>query len=342
MATAWMYSRNGHEFGPVSSKQLKQLAATQELTPEDLVWKEGMKRWARADAVKGLFDKPILAMNEFKISHTQEPEGKLLTFNCPHCDLALNGTREKVSRLMSCPQCAGQFSIPENVLTQLTEARPEKRKPPLWFYDDGTELRGPLTKLQLIKLADSGTLNRHHRVSCDNATWVEAANVEGLFPPPPIQVAPPKAKEVSSSTMKEVPPPQAPNNSKLVNCPDCDSTVSKRASVCPACGCPLKGAAVESRLTFYRVYQENGSVWNAFIYIDGVKQGVLSVGEGTTVVLDDGQFYIRIEIGGMFGPKEIFSDRLTIEAGEHLIFEFNPFGGFWNNKFEFDLKEKLS
>jgi len=56
----WYYSKDGEKQGPVTSKQLKELAASGQLQPTDSVWKEGMKEWAEAKAVKGLFaaDKP--------------------------------------------------------------------------------------------------------------------------------------------------------------------------------------------------------------------------------------------------------------------------------------------
>ena len=54
----WYYSKNGQQHGPVSSKQLKDLAASGELQPTNLVWKEGMKQWVAAGSVKGLFVTP--------------------------------------------------------------------------------------------------------------------------------------------------------------------------------------------------------------------------------------------------------------------------------------------
>jgi hypothetical protein len=55
MASEWHYSKNGTSFGPESSQRLKELAASGELGPDDLVWKEGMREWARASTLKGLF-----------------------------------------------------------------------------------------------------------------------------------------------------------------------------------------------------------------------------------------------------------------------------------------------
>jgi hypothetical protein len=41
MAHRWFYSHNGNTLGPVSPRQLKYLAATGGLQPEDLIWAEG-------------------------------------------------------------------------------------------------------------------------------------------------------------------------------------------------------------------------------------------------------------------------------------------------------------
>src|SRR5271165_20745 len=59
MATEWYYRREGEQNGPISPAQLKQLVASGELGPADLVWREGLSGWAPATKVKGLFaDRP--------------------------------------------------------------------------------------------------------------------------------------------------------------------------------------------------------------------------------------------------------------------------------------------
>jgi hypothetical protein len=55
MATLWYYGRAGQKLGPVSSAQLKDLAASGNLGPADLVWKDGMAEWVAANRIKGLF-----------------------------------------------------------------------------------------------------------------------------------------------------------------------------------------------------------------------------------------------------------------------------------------------
>jgi hypothetical protein len=52
----WHYSRGNEQYGPVSSAQLKQMAAGGQLQPTDLIWKDGMPGWLAAGKIKGLFD----------------------------------------------------------------------------------------------------------------------------------------------------------------------------------------------------------------------------------------------------------------------------------------------
>lgn len=51
----WHYSRAGEKLGPITAAQLKELATTNLLAPDDLVWREDMKEWRKASSVKGLF-----------------------------------------------------------------------------------------------------------------------------------------------------------------------------------------------------------------------------------------------------------------------------------------------
>ena len=57
----WFYSDNGQEAGPFSLDQLKWLVANKRLSPDDLVWSEGMPDWVRAAEIRDLFsaDKAI-------------------------------------------------------------------------------------------------------------------------------------------------------------------------------------------------------------------------------------------------------------------------------------------
>lgn len=55
MADEWHYSIQGNRSGPVGGAELKRLADSGQLSPADLVWKEGLQNWVAASNVKGLF-----------------------------------------------------------------------------------------------------------------------------------------------------------------------------------------------------------------------------------------------------------------------------------------------
>jgi hypothetical protein len=52
----WYYAHHNQQYGPVSAGELKQLAEAGRLTPEDLLWREGMDAWTTAVNLRGLFD----------------------------------------------------------------------------------------------------------------------------------------------------------------------------------------------------------------------------------------------------------------------------------------------
>ncbi len=58
----WYYAQNDEQLGPVTATALKHMAQQGRLRRDDLIWREGMPRWAPAHKVRGLFpgegDKP--------------------------------------------------------------------------------------------------------------------------------------------------------------------------------------------------------------------------------------------------------------------------------------------
>jgi len=55
MASHWYYANGNTKHGPLSGRDIKQLADSGELQPVDLVWKTGMADWQPAQTVSGLF-----------------------------------------------------------------------------------------------------------------------------------------------------------------------------------------------------------------------------------------------------------------------------------------------
>jgi hypothetical protein len=54
MAAEWYYAKNKQKVGPVTEAQLQELVRSGELSPTDMVWKQGMAKWQPAGAVDGL------------------------------------------------------------------------------------------------------------------------------------------------------------------------------------------------------------------------------------------------------------------------------------------------
>ena len=54
----WHYSKGGKQAGPISMAALRQMAASGQLSPTDMVWTAGMASWATAATIKGLFATP--------------------------------------------------------------------------------------------------------------------------------------------------------------------------------------------------------------------------------------------------------------------------------------------
>lgn len=55
MAEQWHISINGSQQGPLTSEQVRLLAARGKLRPTDHIWKDGMPNWVMASSVRGLF-----------------------------------------------------------------------------------------------------------------------------------------------------------------------------------------------------------------------------------------------------------------------------------------------
>lgn len=60
----WHYARHGERHGPITAAQLKELATTGQLTPDDLVWREDMTEWRKASTFKGLFSEQPTAARD--------------------------------------------------------------------------------------------------------------------------------------------------------------------------------------------------------------------------------------------------------------------------------------
>ncbi|GAB4130864.1 MAG: hypothetical protein Kow0040_09290 [Thermogutta sp.] len=55
MAQQWYYAKGERKIGPITASELKRLAQSAELLPDDLVWREGLRDWMAAKRIRGLF-----------------------------------------------------------------------------------------------------------------------------------------------------------------------------------------------------------------------------------------------------------------------------------------------
>lgn len=55
MSAQWFYTKNDEKKGPVTDKELKDLASNGGISPTDSLWKEGMAEWKAAGTFKSLF-----------------------------------------------------------------------------------------------------------------------------------------------------------------------------------------------------------------------------------------------------------------------------------------------
>jgi hypothetical protein len=62
MARDWYYAQGGRQRGPVSEQLVRQLAASGQLQPDDLVWYDGLKDWIAAASVPGLIPAERLSL----------------------------------------------------------------------------------------------------------------------------------------------------------------------------------------------------------------------------------------------------------------------------------------
>ena len=84
MAVEWFYTANKHQMGPVSWEELKQLAESGLLKPNDMVWSDGMDEWVKAVKQRGLFtdddgDAPAPKKSRRRDEESRPPPGKRST-----------------------------------------------------------------------------------------------------------------------------------------------------------------------------------------------------------------------------------------------------------------------
>jgi DNA-binding beta-propeller fold protein YncE len=91
-APQFYYAQNGQRFGPIALNQMQERVASNQLHPEDLVWRDGMGQWVAAREVRDLFPRVIAAARQEEPSRTAMPSavsasvesGERECFHCKH------------------------------------------------------------------------------------------------------------------------------------------------------------------------------------------------------------------------------------------------------------------
>lgn len=127
MAHRWFYAHNGQTHGPVSARQLKYLAATGGLQPEDRIWTEGTDpdRGVAADQALNFPALRRLAQE----AHARPDAGKP-----PAADDSRPGWRDEIHRVVRNPEQA-QGPMPD----WLREPEPACAGLPDWLNDSGDD-----------------------------------------------------------------------------------------------------------------------------------------------------------------------------------------------------------
>lgn len=118
MASEWHLGREGQQSGPFTSQQLKEMAASGQLQPDDLVWKEGLSEWTPAHHIRGLFRKTAANRRE------KPPSEEVLA--CPHCAGHILCDQALAGQILACPHCGGKFQMP----TRMGKAQASANSPP--------------------------------------------------------------------------------------------------------------------------------------------------------------------------------------------------------------------
>jgi len=132
MAQEWFFSKGGQQQGPVDFDQLKQLAASGQVRPGDLVWCEGMAKWTEAGTIENLF------------VQNASQGGTTVRIPCPHCAELLEYSPQKAGSTVQCwhchrpilmlpldqlaPQCQEEYHREEERVRRKQEAEEQKRQ----------------------------------------------------------------------------------------------------------------------------------------------------------------------------------------------------------------------
>jgi GYF domain 2 len=163
MSPEWYYQKGDQKTGPITSKQLKYMAATGNIRPDDLVWNEGMAKPVPAKKVKGLFERTD-SVSSPKLSQSNK------------------GPK---SQSVEQPQVIETWVEQPPIAEKPAPSEPfEESSETEWYYAQGDLQSGPVKLPELQELARSGKLQPSDLVWHEGLTeWVAASRIADLFSP---------------------------------------------------------------------------------------------------------------------------------------------------------------
>jgi len=125
---------------------------------------------------------------------------------------------------------------------------------------------------------------------------------------------------------------------RLVECPDCGGSVSRRAASCPRCGCPVASVSSAKVQVTRKVAVVSGVLASIAVFLDGEMKGeVTSMNMNLTFNVDPGRHVIEIRGGRHVFSSEPHSRSLEFTVEPNDIVKFmTGFGGFSLNPLQLD------
>lgn len=98
MATEWFVGINGTQHGPLSSSQMRDMAAAGKIGPDDLVWRDGLAEWMPASQIQGL----VFSGKQLPVSTVTTPSAPAASQSTKFCH-ACAATIDQRAEI--CPKC---------------------------------------------------------------------------------------------------------------------------------------------------------------------------------------------------------------------------------------------
>ncbi|MBN1912452.1 MAG: DUF4339 domain-containing protein [Pirellulales bacterium] len=155
---------------------------------------------------------------------------------CPGCGQTFQAPDQAAGRRAKCPKCATVIEIGAPIPGAPTATSAPPPAEPGWFVRTSEdEEHGPMSKAQLDQWVADGRVDEFchlRRADWDHWKWIEEVYVQFQ----PVDAEPLSSRDHRSASGI----PDAASAGRLEPCPDCGNMISRRATQCPHCGCPVQ------------------------------------------------------------------------------------------------------